>query len=66
VVKVTILPQREVREVEASTVAQLLRGLGLHRDAHLVVRREQILTGDVRLTEDDEVEILPVISGGRA
>ncbi|HEX4216193.1 MAG TPA: MoaD/ThiS family protein [Candidatus Dormibacteraeota bacterium] len=64
--KVTILPQREVREVEASTVAQLLRGLGLHRDAHLVVRREQILTGDVRLTEDDEVEILPVISGGRA
>lgn len=65
-VKVTILPQREVREVEASTVAQLLRGLGLHRDAHLVVRREQILTGDVRLTEDDEVEILPVISGGRA
>jgi sulfur carrier protein len=66
VVKVTILPEREVREVEAATVAELLRGLGLHRDAHLVVRREEILTGDVRLAEGDEVEVLPVISGGRA
>lgn len=52
--------------MEPSTVAQLLRGLGLHRDAHLVVRREEILTGDVRLAEGDEVEVLPVISGGLA
>ncbi len=66
VMRVTILPDREVREVQASTVADLLRQLGLHRDAHLVVRRDEILTGDVRLTETDEVEIYPVISGGRS
>jgi sulfur carrier protein ThiS len=64
VVKVTILPGREVRQVEAGTVAEVLRQLGLHRDAHLVVRGEEILTGDVRLGDGDEVEVLPVISGG--
>jgi sulfur carrier protein len=63
-VKVTILPDREVRQVEAGTVVEILQRLGLHRDAHLVVRGDDILTGDVRLTEDDAVEVLPVISGG--
>ena len=63
-VKVTILPDRDVRQVEPGTVAEVLRQLGLHRDAHLVVRGEDILTGDVRLADEDEVEVLPVISGG--
>jgi sulfur carrier protein ThiS len=63
--RVTILPAREVQEVEARTVGDLLRALGLHRDAHLVVRGEDILTTDVRLTADDAVEVWPVISGGR-
>jgi sulfur carrier protein ThiS len=62
--RVTILPARDVKEVEARTVGDLLKALGLHRDAHLVVRGEDILTSDVRLTAADEVEIWPVISGG--
>jgi sulfur carrier protein ThiS len=62
--RVTILPEREVKEVEAATVAELLRSLGLHRDAHLVVRGQDILTSDVRLSEADQLEIWPVISGG--
>ncbi len=62
----TILPDREVKEVEARTVADVLKALNLHRDAHLVVRGDDILTGDVRLTDADELEIYPVISGGRA
>lgn len=63
--RVTILPEREVKDVEARTVADVLSALGLHRDAHLVVRGEDILTSDVRLAAEDEVEIWPVISGGR-
>lgn len=63
-VTVTILPDRAVREVEAGTVAETLRRLGLHQDAHLVVRGEDILTGDTRLRDDDRVDVLPVISGG--
>jgi sulfur carrier protein ThiS len=63
-VRVTILPDREVQEVDAATVSDVLAALGLHRDAHLVVRGEDILTSDTRLTETDELEIVPVISGG--
>ena len=62
--RVTILPDREVREVEAPTVAELLKALGLHRDAHLVVRGQDILTSDVRLAAEDQLEVWPVISGG--
>jgi sulfur carrier protein ThiS len=63
-VRVTILPDRQVREVEATTVSDVLTALGLHRDAHLVVRGEDILTSDTRLMDTDAVEIVPVISGG--
>jgi sulfur carrier protein len=63
-VKVTILPNRETRLVRARTVGALLTELQLHQDAFLVVRGDEILTRDVRLREDDEVELLPVISGG--
>jgi sulfur carrier protein len=45
-------------------VAALLTELQLHPEAFLVVRGDEILTRDVRLREDDEVELLPVISGG--
>lgn len=64
-VRVVILPDRQEKEVDARTVADLLRELGLHRDAHLVVRGEDILTSDVRLSSEDRVEVYPVISGGR-
>jgi sulfur carrier protein len=64
--RVTILPEREVKEVDAATVAELLKSLGLHRDAHLVVRGQDILTSDVRLSDADQLEIWPVISGGAA
>jgi sulfur carrier protein ThiS len=62
--RVTILPDREVRDVDARTVADLLKTLGLHRDAHLVVRGDDILTSDVRLSDADQLEVWPVISGG--
>ena len=65
--RVTILPDREVREVEARNVGELLAKLGLHADAHLVVRGEDILTRDVRLKDDEDgIEVWPVISGGAA
>ena len=62
--RVTILPDRQVKEVNARTVGDLLKALGLLRDAHLVVRGDDILTSDVRLAEGDELEVWPVISGG--
>ncbi len=62
--RVTILPGREVKEVDAPNVGALLKVLGLHQDAYLVVRGEDILTRDVRLAGDDQVDVIPVISGG--
>jgi sulfur carrier protein ThiS len=64
--RATILPDRKQHDVEARTVGDLLKALGLHSDAHLVIRRDEILTRDVRLHADDEVEVWPVISGGDA
>ena len=62
--RVTIMPGRETRDVEARNVGELLRALGLHQDAFLVVRGDEILTRDVRLRGDEELDIIPVISGG--
>ena len=62
--RVTILPDRKEKEVAARNVEDLLKQLGLHSDAHLVIRDDEILTRDVRLAESDHVEIWPVISGG--
>ena len=61
----TILPDRAQREVAAKTVGDLLKQLGMQSDAHLVIRADEILTRDVRLKDDDEIEVWPVISGGR-
>ncbi len=62
--QVTILPDRETREVRVANVGDLLKTLGLHQDAYLVVRRDEILTRDTKLAEADQVEVWPVISGG--
>jgi sulfur carrier protein ThiS len=62
--RVTILPERRTQDVEAATVAELMKRLGLHSDAYLVVRDDEILTRDVRLKAEDAVEVIPVISGG--
>ena len=64
--RVTILPDRRTEEMEPGTVAELLKRLGLHSDAYLVVREEEILTRDVRLRAEDAVDVIPVISGGRS
>ena len=64
--RVPILPDRRIEEMEPATVAEVLQRLGLHSDAYLVVRDEEILTRDVRLREGDAVDVIPVISGGRA
>jgi sulfur carrier protein len=62
---VTIMPGRETRNVDAPTVGAMLKQLGLHQDAYLVVRGDDILTHDARVRDDEEVDLIPVISGGR-
>lgn len=63
--KVRIRHQR--REVEVRgvrTVRELLDRLRLNPETVLVVRGTELLTRDAQVTEDDEIEIRPVVSGG--
>lgn len=57
-------PSREVEVAGPLSVGQLLDRLELNRESVLVVRGDTLVTGDVVLADDDEVEIRPVISGG--
>lgn len=57
-------PSREVEVPGPALVSVLLDRLGLNRESVLVVRNGELVPGDARLEDSDEVEVRPVISGG--
>jgi sulfur carrier protein len=57
-------PDREVEVSGPRTVAALLAELNIVPEAVLVIREATLLTRDESLTESDEVEVRPVLSGG--
>lgn len=57
-------PNRTVTVRGRHTVVGVLSELGLNRESVLVIRNGELVPGDGRLAEDDEIEIRPVISGG--
>jgi sulfur carrier protein len=59
-------PRRELDVAAPRTVAHLLRDLDVVPESVLVIRNDTLVTRDERLTEDDVVEIRPVVSGGAA
>ncbi|MFA0732186.1 MAG: hypothetical protein LKKZDAJK_002729 [Candidatus Fervidibacter sp.] len=46
------------------TVRELLKELNLSPESALVLRGDEVLTEDERLSEDDEVRVVSAISGG--
>lgn len=62
--RVMIERSDEVRELEAASVAELLRVLGFAAEEVLVVRNGLLVTEDESLSPADEVRVLSVISGG--
>lgn len=58
--------RRELEVAGRRRVEELLRELHVHPDTVLVIRGGELLTRDVVLSEDDVVEVRPVISGGTA
>lgn len=63
--KITLTPQgREIEVERAKRVADLLEQLGVTPGTVLVIRGEQLLTDDARLSATDEIELRSVVSGG--
>jgi sulfur carrier protein len=57
-------PRRELDMSAPKTVRALLADLDVVSEAVLVIRNDTLVTPDERLTDDDVVEIRPVVSGG--
>ena len=57
-------PKRTVEVAGPVSVTSLLRQLDVNRESVLVIRNDTLVPGDVVLSDDDAVEIRPVISGG--
>ena len=54
-----------VYEFEKSlTAGQLLEKFSLNPEAHIVIANEKLVTEDSRLSREDNVRIIRVISGG--
>jgi sulfur carrier protein len=58
-------PSRVIEIKGPKKAKDLLRELRLVVEAHLVIRGDELVTEDEMLDDKDEVEIRPVISGGR-
>ena len=59
-------PDRVVEVEGPRTVVDLLRSLDIVPEAVLVIRDSTLLTRDEALSQEDELEVRPVLSGGGA
>ncbi|MCS6897625.1 MAG: MoaD/ThiS family protein [Nitrospira sp.] len=57
-------PPRTVEIKGPKRVKEVLRDLQLLSEAHLVIRGDELITEDELLSDQDHIEIRPVISGG--
>ena len=57
-------PDREVDVAGPARVKDVLAGLSIDPDTVLVIRDRTLVTREEPLTDDDSIEIRPVISGG--
>lgn len=57
-------PRRELEIDGITNVKALLERLEIIAESVLVIRNDELVTGDARLTPADVVELRPVVSGG--
>jgi len=57
-------PSRTVELKGPKKAKDVLRELNLLVEAHLVIRGDELVTEDEILSDGDQIEIRPVISGG--
>jgi sulfur carrier protein len=59
-------PRREVDVEGPTTVVALLERLDINPESVLVIRDDELVPRDARLTDADRIEVRPVVSGGAA
>lgn len=57
-------PSRSIEIKGPKRAKDVLRELNLLAEAHLVIRGDELVTEDEMLSDTDQIEIRPVISGG--
>ncbi len=60
-------PEKEERELKGpKRVRELLAELGVNPEGVIVARGEELLTLDDEVADEDTVEVISAVSGGRA
>lgn len=59
-------PRREVSVAGGRRVKEILRELDVVPETVLVIRDDDLLTGDQVVADGDTIELRPVMSGGRS
>ena len=59
-------PRREVIVAGNRRVKEILRELDILPETVLVIRGDDLVTGDQVVRDDESIELRPVMSGGRA
>ena len=57
-------PRREVEVVGSRRVKDVLKELKIIPETVLIIRGDELLTGDAMLDDTDTIELRPVMSGG--
>lgn len=52
------------KRVEAKTVKELMKKLGLSSENYVISKNGEIVLEDEKLSDGDKVKLFPVISGG--
>ncbi|HBT20838.1 MAG TPA: thiamine biosynthesis protein ThiS [Peptococcaceae bacterium] len=63
--KVIIRRDSTVKEIEGSyTVEKVLKMLNILPETVLVIKDGRLITLDTKIEDDEEIEVIPVVSGG--
>ncbi len=54
----------EYKEIEASTIKEILAKLNINPTTIIVTKNNELVTEDEKINEKDKIKILSVISGG--
>lgn len=64
--RVILRRNNEIKEIKGDLkVSEIFKVLNINPETALVIKGEEILTPDKIVRDDEEIEIIPVISGGK-